>query len=118
MIDPAEGGAELIHVHKVLRHVRRQHHVNQPLSEHLVRLGVELLEDVHPVIGVGELEAKGRVVVLKDGGVVVQDRQLTPRVAEKGRVTARVVDVVDDRTNQTDRLAIFSSDIFPRSACV
>ena len=84
VVHPAEGGAELVHVHKVLRHVRGQDHVDQTLPEHLVRLRVELLEDVHPVIGVGELEAKGRVVVLEDGGVVVQDRQLTPRVAEKG----------------------------------
>ena len=84
MVDPAEGGAELVDVHKVLRHVCGQDHVDQTLPEHLVRLRVELLEDVHPVVGVGELEAQGRVVVLEDSGVVVQDRQLAPRVAEKG----------------------------------
>ena len=84
MVDPTEGGAKLVDVHKVLRHVRGQDHVDQTLPEHLVRLRVELLEDVHPVVGVGELESKGRVVVLEDGGVVVQDRQLAPRVAEKG----------------------------------
>ena len=84
VVDPTEGGAEFVHVHKVLRHVGGQDHVDQTLPEHLVRLRVELLEDVHPVVGVGELEAKGRVVVLKDSGVVVQDRQLAPRVAEKG----------------------------------
>ena len=84
MVDPTEGGAKLVYMHKVLRHVRGQDHVDQTLPEHLVRLRVELLEDVHPVVGVGELEAKGRVVVLEDSGVVVQDRQLAPRVAEKG----------------------------------
>ena len=104
MIHPAERCAELVHVHEVLRHVRGQHHIDQPLSEHLVRLRVELLEDVHPVVRVGELEAEGGVVILEDGGVVVEDRQLTPRVAEECRVPSGVVNVVDNGTNQADRL--------------
>ena len=83
MIHPSEGRAKLVHMHKVLRHVRGQHHVDQPLSEHLVRLGVELLEDVHPVVGVGELESESGVVILEDGGVVVENSQLAPRVAEE-----------------------------------
>ena len=83
MIHPTEGCAELVHVHEVLRHVRGQHHIDQPLSEHLVRLGVELLEDVHPVVGVGELESESRVVILEDSCVVVENRQLASRVAEE-----------------------------------
>ena len=83
MIHPAEGCAELVHVHKVLRHVCGQHNVDQPLPEHLVRLGIEFLEDVHPVVGVGELESESRVVILEDSRVVVENRQLAPRVAEE-----------------------------------
>ena len=83
MVDPAEGRAELVHVHKVLRHVRGQHHIDEPLSEHLVRLWVEFLEDVHSVVGVGELEPESRVVILEDSGVVVENGKLTSRVAEE-----------------------------------
>lgn len=83
MIHPAERCAELVHVHEVLRHVRGQHHIDQPLSEHLVRLRVEFLEDVHSVVGVGELESECRVVILEDSSVVVENRQLAPRVAEE-----------------------------------
>ena len=104
VVHPTEGCAELVDMHKVLRHVGSQYNVDQPLPEHLVRLRVELLEDVHPVVRVGELEAEGGVVILEDGGVVVEDRQLTPRVAEECRVPSGVVNVVDNGTNQADRL--------------
>ena len=104
MLHPTEGCAEFVDMHKVLRHVGSQYNVDQPLPEHLVRLRVELLEDVHPVVRVGELEAEGGVVILEDGGVVVEDRQLTPRVAEECRVPSGVVNVVDNGTNQADRL--------------
>ena len=94
--------AELVDMYKVFAHVGGQDHIYQPLPEDLVGFRVQVLEDVDPLIRVGQLEAQCRVVVLQDGRVVVQDGQVAPRVAEEGGVPAGVVHVVDDGSDQAD----------------
>ena len=67
----------------MLGHVRGQDHVYDALPDLLVRVPVQVLEDVDPVIRAGQLEAQGRVVVLEHGDVVVQRCQLGVRVAQE-----------------------------------
>ena len=76
-------GGKIVEVHKVFGHVGGQDQVYDPLAHQFVRVPVQVLEDVDPVVGGGELEAQGRMVVLQDSDVVVQLSQLTVRIAQE-----------------------------------
>ena len=68
---------------KVLGHVRGQDHVDHTLPDLLVGVAVQILEDVDAIIGHGQLEAEGGVVVLQHRDVIVQGRQLRVGVAQE-----------------------------------
>ena len=68
----------------MLGHVRGQDHVNDALADQLVRVPVQVLEDVDPVVGHGQFKAQTCVVVLKDRDVIVEGRQLGVGVAQEG----------------------------------
>ena len=86
---------KLVHVEEVLAHVGGKHHVDEAGPDCLVDLGLEPRQDVDPSVAVCQLEAQGAVVVLQHRGVIVEDGQLRPRVTQVGRVTARVIHIVN-----------------------
>lgn len=57
-------------------------------------LPLHVLEDVALVVPGSDLEGKGGMVALQHGRVVVQDGQLTPRIAQEGVGPAWVVHVM------------------------
>ena len=86
---------KLVDVEEVLAHISGKHHIDEAGPDCLVDLGFEPRQDVDPGIVVRQLEAQGAVVVLEDRGVIVEDGQLRPRVTQVGRVTARVIHIVN-----------------------
>mmetsp|Transcript_40676 Transcript_40676/g.109157 ORF Transcript_40676/g.109157 Transcript_40676/m.109157 type:complete len:398 (-) Transcript_40676:405-1598(-) len=107
--------AELFHVLRVPRHVRRQHHRHQAAPHVLldvdaggVALLEVLLEQLEPVAAVAGLqhglEREGYVVILQDALVVVADGQLRHRRHMEQRVRAWVADVVDRRRQQAHKV--------------
>ena len=64
-------------------HVGSEHQVDDALPHQFVRVSVEVLENVDPVVGGSQLEPEGRVVVFQHRDVVVQLGQVTSRVAKE-----------------------------------
>mmetsp|Transcript_96808 Transcript_96808/g.270231 ORF Transcript_96808/g.270231 Transcript_96808/m.270231 type:complete len:520 (+) Transcript_96808:66-1625(+) len=98
--------AELFHVLRVPRHVRRQHHRHQAAPHVLldvdaggVALLEVLLEQLEPVAAVAGLqhglEREGYVVILQDALVVVADGQFGHGRHVEQRVCTWMADVVD-----------------------
>ena len=86
-------GVELGEEVHVLRHVRRDDHVDHELPDGHVVLATERLEDV-AVLLLHDLERRRDVVVLEHGRVVVQDRERVVRLDEEAVGDSRVVNVV------------------------
>mmetsp|Transcript_17852 Transcript_17852/g.45036 ORF Transcript_17852/g.45036 Transcript_17852/m.45036 type:complete len:603 (-) Transcript_17852:971-2779(-) len=80
---------------KVLLHVRRQHHVDDLLADHLAHLVRHLGHEV-VLVAVHELEGGRQVVVLHGRAVVVQHGQRVAHADEVVVVHALVLVVVDD----------------------
>ena len=87
---------KLVDMKKVFAHVSGQDHINQPCSDSLVCVGVQLGQDVDPGVAVGQLESQGAVMVLQDSGVIVEDGEITARVTEESGVSTRVINIMDD----------------------
>lgn len=72
--------AEFVDMKKVFAHVSGKDHINEASSDSLVDLRIQIGQDVDPGVTVGQLEAKGAVVVFQDCSVIVEDGKITSRV--------------------------------------
>lgn len=64
---------KLVDMKKMFTHISGKDHIYQSRSHGFVHLRFKLGEDIHTFITMGQLEAQGAVMVLEDGGVIVED---------------------------------------------
>ena len=104
VLELAEVAAELVDMDEMFAHVGGKNDVDEPLAHHFVRVRVEVLEYVHSLVRMRQLEPKRGVVVFEDSRVIVQDGKITSGVTKVRAVSTWMVDVMDNGTNEANGL--------------